>query len=82
MSSTDDYGPVLTPAEATALHERPEPVAWLMLPALDGNGLVARAYTEAHDGGQLLPGHLVANDLEELRAKLPPGLHLDMVFAE
>ena len=77
MTSLQDHGPSLTPAEAAALHDRPERVAWIVLPAPGGNGVIARAHTEAHDGGRLLPGHLAADDLAALRAKLPPGLRLD-----
>jgi hypothetical protein len=77
VTSLDDHGPVLTPVEAAALHDRPEPVAWFVLPAPYGNGVIARAHTEATDGGRLLPGHLAANGLNELRAMLPPGLHRD-----
>ena len=68
---------MLTPVEAATLHDRPEPVAWFVLPAPNGNGVIARARTEAHDGGHLLPGHLAADDLGGLRAMLPPGLRLD-----
>ena len=68
---------MLTPAQAAALHDRPEPVAWFVLSAPYGNGVIARAHTEAHNGGHLLPGHLAADSLGELRAMLPPGLHLD-----
>jgi len=75
VTSPDDHGPVLTPAEAAALHDRLEAVAWFVLPASRGNGVIARAHTEAHDGGHLLPGHLAADGLGELRAMLPPGLH-------
>ena len=79
MTSLDDHGPLLTPIEAAALHDRPETVAWFVLPASHGNGVIARAHTEAHDGGHLLPGHLAADDLGELRAMLPPGLRRDNV---
>lgn len=51
-----------------------------MLPTPYGNGVIARAHTEATDGGHLLPGYLDANDLDELRAMLPPGLRRDGVF--
>ncbi len=77
MTNLDDLGPVLTPAEAAALHDRVDAVAWFVLPASHGNGVIARAHTEAHDGGRLLPGHLAANGLGELRAMLPPGLRRD-----
>lgn len=77
MTSLDDCGPVLTPVEAAALQNRSGAVAWFVLPAPSGNGVIARAHTEALDGGRLLPGHLAAKNLDELRSKLPPGLHLD-----
>lgn len=51
----NDPGPVLTPAQATALHARHEAVAWFAVPGLNG-GVIARAHTEARDGGRLLPG--------------------------
>jgi hypothetical protein len=38
---------------------------------------MARAHTEAHDGGQLLPGQFAAHGLAELHAMLPPGLTFD-----
>jgi len=77
VTSLDDHGPVLTPSEAAAPHDRPEAVAWFVLPAPYSNGVIARAHTEAHNGGHLLPAHLAANHLDELRAMLPPGLRLD-----
>ena len=39
-----------------------------------GMGVIARAHTEARDGGRLLPGHLAAGDLTALQAVMPPGL--------
>jgi len=77
VTNLDDLGPVLTPAEAAALHDRVDAVAWFVLPASHGNGVIARAHTEAHDGGRLLPGHLAADGLGELRAMLPLGLRRD-----
>ncbi len=76
-----DPGPPLTPAEAAALHDQPASaaVAWFAVPALDGAGAIARAHTEAHDGGRLLPGHLAAGSLTELQAMMPPGLTFDPV---
>lgn len=68
MASLDDPGPALTPAEAAALHDRQEGVAWFAIPALGGVGVMAQAHTEAHDGGRLLPGHLIASTLAELHA--------------
>jgi hypothetical protein len=72
-------GPALTPAEAAALHDRPEGVAWFAIPAPGGASVIARARTEAHDGGRLLPGHLAARDLTEPHAMMPPGLTFDPV---
>jgi len=77
LTCLDDPGPALTPAEAAALHDRPEGVAWFAIPAPNGAGVIARAHTEAHDGGQLLPGHLAARGLAELRAMMPPALTFD-----
>lgn len=79
MASLDDLGPALTPAEAAALNDQPEgvSVAWFATPALGGAGVVARAHTEAHDGGRLLPGHLAARSLDELHAMMPQGLTFD-----
>jgi hypothetical protein len=74
-----DPGPALTPAEAAALHDRAEGVAWFAIPSPRGAGVIARAHTEAHDGGQLLPGHLAARGLTELQAMMPPGLTFDPV---
>ena len=76
MIDLDNPGPALTPAEAAALHNQPEgvTVAWFAVPAPDGAGVIARAHTEARDGGQMLPGHLAARDLDELHTMMPPGL--------
>ncbi len=76
-----DPGPALTPAEAAALHDQPEgvTVAWFAIPAPGGAGVIARAHTEAHNGGQILPGHLAAPSLAELQAMMPPGLTFDPV---
>ncbi len=79
MASLDDPGPALTPAEAAALHDRQEGVAWFAIPALGGVGVMAQAHTEAHDGGRLLPGHLIASTLAELHAMMPPSLTFDPV---
>ena len=78
MTGLDDFGPLLTPVQA-ALHDQPDSanVAWFALPAPDGAGVIARAHTEAHDGGQLLPGHLAAADWAGLQALMPPGLTFD-----
>ena len=73
LPSHDDPGPLLTTDEATALHARSETVAWFAVPGPDG-GVIARAHTEAHDGGRLLPGHLAAGDLAGLHAMMPTGL--------
>ena len=68
LTGLDNPGPALTPAEAAALYDRPEGVAWLVVPAPGGAGVMARVHTEAHDGGQLLRGLLAARDLAELHA--------------
>lgn len=52
-------------------------VAWFAIPAPNGAGVIARAHTEAGDGGRLLPGHLAAGSLDELQAMMPPGLTFD-----
>ena len=77
--SLDDLGPTLTPAQAAALHHRPDgaTVAWFAIPAPDGAGVIARAHTMAHDGGRLLSGHLAAADLAELQVVMPAGLTFD-----
>ena len=80
MTSVDDHGPVLTRDEAAALHDRPEGVAWFAIPAPGGAGVIARAHTEARDGGRLLPGHLAAASLAELHGMMPPGLAFDPVL--
>ncbi len=67
----------MTPAEAAALHDRSEGVAWFAIPAPDGAGVMARAHTEARNGGRLLPGHLAAGSLDELHTMMPPGLTFD-----
>ncbi len=77
LTDLNDLGPALTPAEAAALHDRSEGVAWFAIPSPGGAGVIARAHTEAHDGGQLLPGHLAAGDLTEMHAMMPPVLAFD-----
>jgi len=77
LTGLDDPGPALTPSEAAALHDGPESVAWFAIPAPGGVGVIARAHTEAHDGGRLLPGHLAASDLAKLQAVMPPRLTFD-----
>jgi len=67
----------LTPAEAATLHDRLEGVAWFAIPAPCSVGVIARAHTEAHDGGRLLSGYLAARDLADLHAMMPPGLAFD-----
>ena len=76
LTGLDNPGPALTPAEAVAIHNQPDGVsmAWFAVPAPSGAGVIARAHTEARDGGQLLPGHLAAADLVELQTMMPPGL--------
>ena len=72
MTSPDDPGPALTPAEAATLHDQPEGVsfAWFAVPAPDGAGTIARVHTEAYDGGQL-PPRLVFDPVPV--AVSPPG---------
>ncbi len=79
MTSLDDLGPALIPAEAAALHDQPEgvAVAWFAIPAPGGAGVIARAHTETHHGGRLLPGHLAASDMAGLHAMMPVGLVFD-----
>lgn len=52
-------------------------MAWFVIPAPGGAGVIARAYTEARNGGQVLPGHLAASDLAALQTIMPPDLTLD-----
>ena len=82
LTGPDDPGPALTPAEAAALHNQPEgvTVAWFAVPAPGGAGVIARAHTEAHDGGGQLPEHLAAGSLDELHTMMPPGLAFDPVL--
>ena len=54
-------------------------MAWFAVPAPGGPGVIARAHTEAHDGGRLLPEHLAAADLAGLHTMMPPGLAFDPV---
>ena len=79
LTSLDDPGPALTPTEAAALHDRPEGMAWFATPARGGAGVIARAHTETHKGGRLLPGHLAADSLSELQAMMPQRLTFDPV---
>ena len=71
---------VMTPADAQALQNdataRGTWLAWVVTSTdLEHPGrLVARAHTADHHGGVYLPGALVANTLEGLRAQLPTGL--------
>ena len=76
LPSHDDHGPLLTTDEATALHARSETVAWFAVPGPDG-GVIARAHTEARNGGRLPPGHLAAADLAALQVMMPPSLTFD-----
>lgn len=70
----------MTPAEAQAVQDdatgRGTWLAWIVTNAdLEYPGcFVARAHTADHAGGRYLPGALVANTLDELRAMLPGGL--------
>ena len=70
----------MTPADAQALQDdataRGTWPAWVLSGAdLEYPGqLVARAHTADHTGGVYLPGALVADTLDDLRAMLPAGL--------
>ena len=67
----------LTAAEAQRLQDDArEHGRWLMwFVSCERPGkFIARAHTAAHDGGKWLPGELVADTLDELRAMLPAGL--------
>lgn len=69
----------MTSADAQALQDatmRGTWLAWVITGAdLEHPGrLTARAHTADHAGGVYLPGALVADTLEELRAMLPAGL--------
>jgi hypothetical protein len=70
----------MTSAEAQAFQddatERWTWLAWVVTNAdLEHPGrFVARAHTADHQGGRYLPGALVDDTLEELRAILPTGL--------
>ena len=77
LTGLDNLAPRLPPAQAAALDNRSEAVAWFAIPSPDGAGVIARAHTEAHDGERPLPGHLAAADLAALQAMMPPGLTSD-----
>lgn len=77
LSTPDERGLRLTPAKAAARHDRRKAVAWFVMPVPSGNGVIARARTQAHDGGRLLPGLLAVGDVEGLRAMLPDRLTFD-----
>ncbi len=70
----------MTPAEAQALQDdataRGTWLAWVVSDAdLEHRGrLTARAHMADHHGGAYLPGALVADTVEKLRAMLPGGL--------
>lgn len=70
----------MTPAEAQALQDdataRGTWLAWVVSDAdLEHPGrLTARAHTADYHGGVYLPGALVADTVEKLRAMLPGGL--------
>ena len=70
----------MTAADAQALHddatERGTWLAWVVTAAdLEHPGrFTARAHTADHHGGVYLPGALVADTLDRLRAMLPGGL--------
>lgn len=68
---------VMTPADAQALQNyataRGTWLAWVVSTS-DLEHPTTRAHTADHHGGVYLPGALVADTLEELRAMLPAGL--------
>ena len=70
----------MTSAEAQAFQDdataRGTWLAWVITNAdLEHPGrFVARAHTAEHQGGRYLPGALIADTLDELRAMLPTGL--------
>lgn len=72
--------PHLTPTDAALLQHQHPTATWFAVPSPHGPGVIARAHTEAHDGGHLLPGHLAAADLDGLRAVMPAGLTFDPVL--
>lgn len=71
---------LLTPADAQALHDAAAARGkWLVWALTDTDTehpgrYVARAHEADRHGGTLLPGALVANSLNELRAMLPTEL--------
>ena len=73
----------MTAADAQALHDAARSqgdwLVWLVTnssPEFPICRFMARAHTSDHVGGVFLPGALVADTLEELRAQLPAGLEL------
>lgn len=70
----------MNPADAQAIQDdataRGTWLAWAVSNAdLEHSGrFTGRAHTADHHGGQYLPGALVADTLDELRAMLPTGL--------
>lgn len=70
----------MTPTDAQVLQN--DAIArdtWLTWVVTDADAehpgkVVARAYEATHHGGKLLPGALMADTLDALRAMLPPGL--------
>lgn len=72
----------MTAADAQALHDdaraRGEWLTWFVIPTDPGcsSRFMARAHTADHTGGVYLPGALVADTLDELRAQMPAGLGL------
>ncbi len=70
----------MTPAEASAIHAQASAdhglVMWFITltdPAHPGQA-VAYAIKISNSGGHRLPGELVADTIEQVRAMLPPGL--------
>jgi len=70
----------LNPTDAQRLHDDAAAhgrwLVWIVTDAdLEHPGkMVARAHEADHHGGTFLPGALVANTLDEVRAMLPNGL--------
>jgi hypothetical protein len=67
----------MTPADAQRIQDDAQVAGrWLMwFVTFERTGkFMARTHTAAPDGGKWMPGMLVADTLDELRAMLPTGL--------
>lgn len=73
MTDLGNPNSALTPEQAAAFHNQPEGVnvAWFAIPGSGGAGVIARAHTEAHDGGRRLPEHLITADFAALQTLMP-----------